>query len=62
MANRTLYVLDRDVEIWNRAQQLAYKKRLSLSGLVAQLLDDYVAQHAADTDTEEGRVAAKVPA
>lgn len=55
MSQRTIYVSDRDEPIFSRAAVLASEKRMSLSNLVATLVERWVNdQEARDPKLEKG--------
>ncbi len=42
MANKTLYIPDRDQPLWEAAQRVADRKRISLYRLVANALESHL--------------------
>ena len=48
MANKTLYIPDRDQPLWDAAQRVADHKRVSLYRLLASALESYLPAAAAE--------------
>lgn len=47
--HKSLYVKDEDIELWQRAEEYARKRRMPVSGLVMAALERYLEQ-VGDTD------------
>lgn len=52
MATKTLYVGDRDLELWRAAGRVAQRRDISVSQLVAAALEDYLPRVLAEPEPE----------
>jgi hypothetical protein len=48
----TIYIRDRDLKLWARAEAFAVRRRMPVSGLVMAALETYLAEH--DRDPRPG--------
>jgi hypothetical protein len=48
MANKSLYIRDGDTPVWEAAERVARRKRVSLSQLVIEALEEHLPRAAAE--------------
>lgn len=63
MPNKTLYISDRAVPVWDAASRVAKRKQMSLGGLLTDLLEERLPQLAEEPTPDDvwSRIASDTP-